>query len=444
MGTPATRSTSPAQTPPARRRGGRTGTLLLAGALLLGACAGADESGEPDEPAAAPTTQAPSEPAAAAMDANVTQGCVEQYAEGTDVFPDKASFEHATGVSVTYEDTYKVVEVQVPYAAEGTPPFTVVLHQCGTPEPALEGDLAQAQVIQVPVEDVITMTTVNLPHLTELDAVGSLVGVGTAAFVTTPEIVAALEAGDIEEFADATGAADRERILAASPDLLIVDAFGETLLDDIRGFATAGVPAVINADFNEPSPIARAEWVKFTALFLNKEAQAEQLFASISDSYDETAGLVADVAERPTVLLDQPFEGTWYAPAGGSFPAQLIADAGGDYVFASDEGSGSLSLDIETVLDRGGDAQVWIGAGSVNGTLDDLLAVDQRFAEFAAFQAGEVYAADAATNEAGGNAIFERGVLRPDLVLADLVAILHPDRLPGHQMEFYGPVPEAG
>jgi iron complex transport system substrate-binding protein len=37
----------------------------------------------------------------------------------------------------------------------------------------------------------------------------------------------------------------------------------------------------------------------------------------------------------------------------------------------------------------------------------------------------------------GGNAVFERGVTHPDEVLADLAAILHPDRLPGHDFVYF-------
>lgn len=34
----------------------------------------------------------------------------------------------------------------------------------------------------------------------------------------------------------------------------------------------------------------------------------------------------------------------------------------------------------------------------------------------------------------------ETGSVRPDLILADLIHLLHPNRLPGHQLMFFGPV----
>lgn len=41
----------------------------------------------------------------------------------------------------------------------------------------------------------------------------------------------------------------------------------------------------------------------------------------------------------------------------------------------------------------------------------------------------------------GGNDYYERGIARPDLVLAALLAILHPQLEPGHEFVFYRRVP---
>jgi iron complex transport system substrate-binding protein len=434
-----------------RARVRATTSTLLASALLLAGC-GADVDGDelatatPASTATAPASETPtsSEPAGEAAGTNLTDGCVEEYDPDADYFPEKVSFDEATGVRVEYAGNHKVVEVDVPYAEEGAPPFTAVLVQCGTPAPELTGELEGAAVVEVPTDDVVSLTTVNLPHFEALDALDHLAGVATSAFVSTPAVRDEIASRELEDLADANGVPDRERIISTAPDLLVLDAFGATLLDDVRGFADAGVPTVLNADFGEETPLGRAEWLKYTALFLNEEAAATATYDDIVASYEDTAATVADVEERPTVLLEQPFEGTWYAPTGGSFVAQLVADAGGDYVFADTPGSGTQSLDIEAVLAEGGDADVWIGAGSVNGSLADLAAVDERFAELAAFRDGEVWALDAGNVESGGNPIYELAVMRPDLQLRDLVAVLHPDLLPDHDQRFYGRVPAGG
>ena len=411
--------------------------LALVAIALVAACGGAGGAAPAGDTATA-TSGATTAPTTVA--ANMTDGCAENATNGTDYFPDKAEFAHATGVTVTYEDTYKVVEV-TPLNAEE--PVRYVLHQCGTPDPELDAELAGAQVITVPVSTVISLTTTNLPHFAEMDAADRVVGVGTAAYVTTPEIVERAEAGDVPDYAGPEGQPDLEGIISAAPDLLIMDAFGDAVVEEASRFVDAGVPTVLNADFNEQELLGRAEWIKFTSLFLNTEAEANATFDEVEANYEEVKAAAADADETPTVFVNTPFEGTWFVPAGNSFQANAIADANGEYVFDDDTATYSLELDIETVLDRAKDADIWLQAGSVDGTLKDLLAMDERFDEFKAFRDGEVYAYDKATNAAGGNPFFETAYTRADDYLADLVSILHPDALPDHERIYFGKVGEG-
>lgn len=412
----------------------RFALALTLGAVLLSACAPA-----PDDPAAG-QQGAPPPSADEQLASNLTEGCAQAGSQDVDYFPDKVEFVDAVGATVTYHDTYKVVEV-IPPDLPDAQPVRLVLQQCGTPEPELTGALADAQVIEVPVESVVTLTTTNLPHFAELDAVDRLAGVGAGAYVATPAVRERIDAGDLDDYADGEGNADLERLLAAGPDLLVVDGFGETVLDDVSRYVDAGVPTAVNADFNERTLLGRAEWLKFTALFWNAEAAATAAYDEIAASYREIVDRAAAIEQRPAVLVNTPFEGTWFTPGGDSFLANAIADAGGDYVFADDDSPGSLQLDIETVLDAARDADVWLQAGSMHGSLADLEAQDARFAKFRAFTDGQVWAYDRQTTEGGGNAVFETAYTRADLFLADLAKILHPEEFADHELEFFGQVP---
>jgi iron complex transport system substrate-binding protein len=50
---------------------------------------------------------------------------------------------------------------------------------------------------------------------------------------------------------------------------------------------------------------------------------------------------------------------------GNSYEAALLRDAGGAYVWADDTSIGSMTIDMEALLTRAANAQVWIGAGNV-------------------------------------------------------------------------------
>jgi iron complex transport system substrate-binding protein len=65
------------------------------------------------------------------------------------------------------------------------------------------------------------------------------------------------------------------------------------------------------------------------------------------------------------------------------------------------------------------------------------LAADERFATFDAVQSGEVYNNNRRLTEQGGNDYWESGVNNPHLILADLIAIFHPELLPDHELYYY-------
>ena len=67
--------------------------------------------------------------------------------------------------------------------------------------------------------------------------------------------------------------------------------------------------------------------------------------------------------------------------------------------------------------------------------------MDARFALFLAVRTGRVYNNNAKVNAAGGNDYWETGVARPDLVLADLISVIHPELEPHHQRIWYQQLP---
>lgn len=72
------------------------------------------------------------------------------------------------------------------------------------------------------------------------------------------------------------------------------------------------------------------------------------------------------------------------------------------------------------------EADLWLNAGSV-ATTGDLVKAYPKFAGLPVVKEGRVYNNTLRTNSAGGNDYFESGVVRPDLVLRDLIKIFHPD-----------------
>ncbi|MEM6282835.1 MAG: ABC transporter substrate-binding protein, partial [Chloroflexota bacterium] len=206
----------------------------------------------------------------------------------------------------------------------------------------------------------------------------------------------------------------------------------------------AGVPTVLTAGWRESTPLGRAEWMKFTSLFYNREAEAEAAFVDIAAAYDEARQLAASIPEdeRPIVLWNRfsPFTGEWVIPGQETYAAALIRDAGGIVAVGDEVPGNSQPFSLEVVFDRAFDADVWVvNAFGVN-TQTELLGQDERFADFEAFTRGDVWNNNADVNENGGNNYFELGVTNPDIILRDLVALFHPELLPDHEFVFYKPL----
>ena len=203
----------------------------------------------------------------------------------------------------------------------------------------------------------------------------------------------------------------------------------------------AGTNVVVNSDWLEQAPLGRAEWVKFISLFVNKEGLATRVFEGIATRYRALARRATATRSRPGVIMNVPFQGTWFVPGGNSFSARLIRDAGGAYPFSYDHSTGGLSLDLEAVFSKAGNADVWLADDPTFASLAAARKIDSRFADFAAFKSGNVWNNDKIVNNAGGNDFFETAALRADELLADLIEVLHPELEHGHVTVWFRKIP---
>lgn len=415
----------------------KTLILTLLFAFALAACAPASTSTEAPAPAptevpaaAAPTPQAP---VIAAPEHNLADGCVAegQFDPNVDYFPEKASLAYTENFSIEYHNNYKVVTVAVPYPG-ATESVEYVLVQCGTPAP--EGFLDE-QIIEVPVQTIVTMSTSYLPFLDELGLLDRLVGLDDATYVSNPTVLKMAEEGKLTMLGYGSGV-NVEKALELAPDLIMTYGSGAPEYDAHPVLLEAGLKVVLNAEWMDTSPLGRAEWGKFIAAFFNREAEAEALFAAKAQKYEELKALAAGVTEKPTAFTGTAYQGTWNVPGGKSFAAAFLNDAGAAYLWADDTSTGSLPLSFEAVFEKAKDADFWLNLPFV-ATLEDLKALDARYADFAAFQNGNVWNNDAKTSPNGGNDYYESAVAHPELVLADLIKIFHPDLLPDHELVYY-------
>jgi len=366
--------------------------------------------------------------------------CVVDYDAEVDYFPAKTEVEFATGFTIEYFNNYKVVTVTRPFPGAGeADAFQYVLVQCGTPAP--EG-FDDAQILEVPMDSAIAMSTTYLPHFTTLGLLDALVGVDGGFYVSTPAVVEKYAAGELLEVGYGSDV-NVELVLDSGADVVFAAASGAADYDAHPKLIEAGVPVAISGDFAETTPLGRAEWIKYTALFFNAESDANTYFDGVATRYTDLQTLAAEVEAKPSVLWNSfsSFIEAWAIPGANTYVGVLLNDAGANVVLGEQAPDISVNVSFETVIEAGLDADIWIPVAYGVNTLDDLLATDERYADFAAFQSGATYNTDGRVNVNGGNDYFENGVNEPDVVLADLIAIIHPELLPDHELVYFRQIP---
>lgn len=366
---------------------------------------------------------------------NVTRGCVERFDPAVDYFPDKVTVEDAANFTVTYHRSYKLVQVRA--RANGSAE-RYVLVQCGAPIPALQGGLAGAQVATVPIASLYSASTTHLPLLVDLRRLDVLAGVSSRKFLLGHEILQHANSGQVREFAPVS-VIDTELVVSRRPSLLMTGGSTSAELSVIR---QAGIPVVANHEWLEPTALARAEWIKYMALFLNEERAGQRIYADVKARYRALSARATALpdAGKPTVMTGRGARGDFVIAGGRSYVAALIQDAGGRYVWADNTATGSATTDLEAQLARAGTADIWINGGGWS-TLADIVKDEPRYGLFKAYRTGQVWVYERRVTSAGANDYWSRAVSHPDLVLADLVKIFHPTLVPQHEFQWYLQIP---
>ena len=374
---------------------------------------------------------------ALAQDTNLLDSCVTAYDPAQDYFPNKATPTLAENFTVEYFNHYKVVTVTD--AFDNATPITYVLVQCGTPAPSADEFPSDTQFVEVPAQSIIAMSTTQIPHLQQLGQLDKLVGLDSFLYVSNADVLGMIEQGELVEVGFGSEV-NVELVLETEPNMVMTYGFNPDT-DAHPVLTESGIFTALNAEWRESTPLGRAEWIKYTSLFFNAEAEAETAYDSIATAYEEARTLAntIPVEDRPIVLWNSFSTWTegWLIPGAQTYVGALIQDAGGIIALGETAPEDSTLLSFEAVYADALDADIWVINEFGIFTLEELLALDARFADFSAVSNGNVWNDNLEVNANGGNNYYELGVTNPHLVLQDLVAIFHPDLLPDHEFHFY-------
>jgi iron complex transport system substrate-binding protein len=265
----------------------------------------------------------------------------------------------------------------------------------------------------------------------------TLVGFPQTEYISSKKTRALIDAGEVKEIGQ-NEKINIELLVDLQPELVIGFSVNN-LNPTYKKIQNLNIPVVYNGDWTEETPLGRAEWIQFFAPFFHKEAEATLLFSKIEKSYTEAKNLAQKASTTATVMAGAMFEDVWYLPKGESFQAQFLKDANAHYLWADTKGTGSLSLSVESVLDKAATAAIWIGPSSFK-SYKELQKASELYTQFAPFTNKKIYGTANTTGATGGNIYYELAPIRPDIVLKDIIKIIHPELLPEYQLYFFKPL----
>ena len=245
-------------------------------------------------------------------------------------------------------------------------------------------------------------------------------------------------------------APDYEKIVSLKPDLLLtysVSAAESPFMEKLRSL---GIRVFVVNEHLESHPLARAAYIRlFGALVGNMEA-ADSVYNTICTNYKALADSISSSGNPPrTVLLNIPYNDQWFVPSSDNYLTALIKDAGGEVLGCEEGRAASSVMSVEKAYSLSKEADCWLNVGWCR-TMDQLLSVNPVFEDIYEHIRSNasglglegypvVWNDNGRVNDKGGNDIWQSGVARPDLVLQDLAAILHPSAA-SYALSYYIPI----
>ncbi|KQN36433.1 hypothetical protein ASG37_12500 [Sphingomonas sp. Leaf407] len=332
---------------------------------------------------------------------------------------------------VVERDGYRVVDLKASVVgwggdAVGEEQFQriVLVPRTGT-APPLTGDLAGATLIRTPVMRIASNTAFHEAITRVLGVNDRLVAVGGVKS-WDDALRARVRSGAVRQIGYGWHSPpDLDALVAAKPDVLLMSMEDMKSVAAMPRIAALGVPVVPIFLDSEPDYMGRVDYVRLIGMLVAREREANAFADMVAR---KVAVLKAAAAAQPTrsVIAAWFGGGDQWNPTIRNADAKLLRDANGRNLFEGPDDPRKDSfnrISTEQLIAQGADADCWILRDTHSIPYRDIATLRR----FRAYREGCVFAGDGMHKPAADAFdYYETAVIRPDLVLGDLVRMLHP------------------
>lgn len=338
---------------------------------------------------------------------------------------------HAIGFDIIEYEDYKILHLFRHYN-ETSDTLSYVLHKENA---SVRDQFTHLMHIQVPLKRIALLHTSYLPFFEVSEKMHLIKAISEAKFIYNEMFYNSVIDGDVPEVSYGESL-DTERLLELGISTVVTVGWPNTPNKSQQKLEELGIKVLIFSDWQEPTLLGRAEWVKVVAALTGAEEEVQVWFKDIEEAYNNLKSITNNIENRPSIICNLPYKGSWYVPGGNSYMSHLMQDAGGNYLWSDDSGTGGIQMDFELVYAQGLKADYWVNPGEAK-FLSDVVAKDERLVDFRPIQTGKVYNYSKRVLRGVANDYWESAIVKPHYVLADYIKILHPELLPEHELYYY-------
>lgn len=330
--------------------------------------------------------------------------------------------EYASGFKILGADNVQSTLIQVfnPWQGAKDVEMSYFISRNGEQAPAgFTGPTIPAGAKQI-----VCMSSSYIAMLDALGQVNRIVAVSGIDYVSNPYILA-----HKDSIKDMGPEMNYELLLGLKPDIVLLYGIGDAQTAITDKLKELSIPYIYMGEYLEESPLGKAEWMVVLSELTDSREKGIEIFSEIPKRYLSLKALTESVGQCPTVMFNMPWNDSWVMPSTKSYMAQLVADAGAEYIYKENSSNSSTPIGLETAYGLIQKADYWINVGSAT-SLDELKTVNPKFADAKAVRERTVYNNNLRLTPTGGNDYWESAVVHPDMVLRDLIHIFHPELVP--------------
>jgi len=200
-------------------------------------------------------------------------GCQQKKANSvTDHLDETNQIQFAKGISIVKHQGFSIVKITDPWP-NAAKVYTYILQE---KKGSIPDSLKQNTIIQIPIKKIVVTSTTHIPSLEMLGVENTLIGFPNLDYISSEKVRQRIDSGNIKELGNNQNL-NTEVLIDIAPDVIVdfgIDNNNPTL-DNLQ---KSGLKVILNGDWNEQTPLGKAEWIKLFGALYGLESKANSIF----------------------------------------------------------------------------------------------------------------------------------------------------------------------